>query len=30
MGYASAVSVILLIIIYAISKGTFSILGEKE
>ena len=30
MGYASAVSVILLIIIYAISKGTFSILGERK
>jgi len=30
MGYASAVSVILLIIIYAISKGTFSLLGERD
>lgn len=30
MGYASAVSVILLIIIYTISKGTFSLLGERD
>ncbi len=30
MGYASAVSVVLLIIIYAISKGTFSLLGERD
>jgi multiple sugar transport system permease protein len=30
MGYASAVSVVLLILIYSISKVTFNILGEKE
>ncbi len=30
MGYASAVSVVLLIIIYSISKVTFNLLGEKE
>ncbi|MDA3932092.1 MAG: sugar ABC transporter permease [Tenericutes bacterium] len=30
MGYASAVSVVLLIMIYSISKVTFNILGEKE
>ncbi len=29
MGYASAVSVVLLIMIYSISKITFSLLGEK-
>lgn len=29
MGYASAVSVVLLILIYSISKVTFSLLGEK-
>ena len=29
MGYASAVSVVLLIMIYTISKVTFSLLGEK-
>ncbi len=30
MGYASAVSVFLLIMIYTISKVTFSLLGEKD
>ena len=30
MGYASAVSVVLLIMIYSISKVTFSLLGEKD
>ena len=30
MGYASAVSVVLLIMIYTISKVTFNLLGEKE
>jgi multiple sugar transport system permease protein len=30
MGYASAISVVLLIMIYSISKVTFSILGEKD
>ena len=30
MGYASAVSVVLLIMIYTISKVTFSLLGEKD
>jgi len=30
MGYASAVSVVLLIMIYSISKVTFNVLGEKE
>ena len=30
MGYASAVSVILLIMIYAISKVTWSVLGERD
>ena len=30
MGYASAVSVILLIMIYAISKVTWSLLGERD
>lgn len=30
MGYASAVSVVLLIMIYSISKVTFNILGEKN
>jgi ABC-type sugar transport systems, permease components len=30
MGYASAVSVVLLIMIYVISKATFQVLGEKE
>jgi len=30
MGYASAISVVLLIMIYAISKVTFNILGEKN
>ncbi len=30
MGYASAISVILLIMIYSISKITFSVLGERD
>jgi multiple sugar transport system permease protein len=30
MGYAAAVSVVLLIIVYAISKVTFKVLGEKS
>ncbi|MFW5838719.1 MAG: carbohydrate ABC transporter permease [Bacillota bacterium] len=30
MGYASAVSVVLLILIYSISKVTFNLLGEKD
>ncbi len=30
MGYASAISVVLLILIYSISKVTFSLLGDKE
>ena len=30
MGYASAVSVVLLIMIYSISKVTFSLLGERD
>ena len=30
MGYASAVSVVLLVMIYSISKVTFSILGERD
>ncbi len=30
MGYASAISVVLLIMIYVISKATFQVLGEKE
>lgn len=30
MGYAAAVSVVLLIIVYAISKVTFRVLGEKS
>ncbi len=30
MGYASAVSVVLLVMIYSISKVTFNILGEKD
>lgn len=30
MGYASAISVVLLIMIYSISKVTFSLLGEKD
>ncbi|MFP4287378.1 MAG: carbohydrate ABC transporter permease [Candidatus Izemoplasmataceae bacterium] len=30
MGYASAISVVLLILIYSISKVTFSLLGEKD
>ena len=30
MGYASAVSVVLLVMIYSISKVTFNLLGEKE
>lgn len=30
MGYASAVSVILLLLVYAISRGTFKLLGEKD
>lgn len=30
MGYASAVSVVLLVMIYAISKVTFNVLGEKR
>lgn len=30
MGYASAISVVLLIMIYGISKVTFSVLGEKD
>ena len=30
MGYASAVSVILLVMIYGISKVTWSLLGEKN
>jgi multiple sugar transport system permease protein len=30
MGYASAVSVVLLIMIYAISKVTWSLLGERD
>jgi len=30
MGYASAVSVVLLVMIYSISKVTFNVLGEKE
>jgi multiple sugar transport system permease protein len=30
MGYASAVSVILLIMVYAISRVTWSLLGERE
>lgn len=30
MGYASAISVVLLIMIYSISKVTFSLLGERD
>ena len=30
MGYASAISVVLLIMIYSISKVTFSLLGDKD
>jgi multiple sugar transport system permease protein len=30
MGYASAISVVLLIMIYVISKATFQVLGDKE
>jgi len=30
MGYASAVSVILLLLVYAISRTTFKLLGEKD
>jgi len=30
MGYASAISVVLLIMIYGISKVTFSVLGERD
>ncbi len=30
MGYASAISVVLLIMIYAISKITWSVLGERD
>jgi multiple sugar transport system permease protein len=30
MGYASAVSVVLLVLIYSISKVTFNLLGEKN
>lgn len=30
MGYASAVSVVLLVLIYSISKVTFNLLGEKD
>ncbi len=30
MGYASAISVVLLILIYSISKGTWSLFGERD
>ncbi|MBN3490402.1 sugar ABC transporter permease [Acholeplasma equirhinis] len=30
MGYAASISVVLLILVYAISKVTFNLLGEKE
>jgi multiple sugar transport system permease protein len=30
MGYAAAISVILLLMVYAISKITWKFLGEKE
>ncbi|PKK86976.1 MAG: ABC transporter permease, partial [Tenericutes bacterium HGW-Tenericutes-8] len=30
MGYASAISVVLLILIYSISKATWSLFGERD
>jgi multiple sugar transport system permease protein len=30
MGYASAISVVLLLLVYAISRATFKLLGERD